>query len=37
MEVAIKVKPRTYQEGKKIGWIDGVKAVFTLLRCRFYD
>lgn len=36
-EVPIKVKPRGYDEGKKITWKDGFVAVWTLLRCRFKD
>ncbi len=34
-EVAITYKPRTTEEGKKIGWKDGVRAVWCLLRYRF--
>lgn len=37
VEIPIKVKPRTHQEGKKINWRDGFKAVFALLKFRFYD
>ncbi len=37
IEVPIKVKPRTYAEGKKIGWKDGVLAIWTLLKYRFTD
>jgi len=36
-EVPIKVKPRGYEEGKKITWIDGFIAVWTLLKYRFVD
>jgi glycosyltransferase involved in cell wall biosynthesis len=36
-EVPISYNPRTAQEGKKIGWLDGMEAVYTLLRCRFLD
>lgn len=36
-EVPIRVKPRTHKEGKKINWTDGFKAVFVLLKFRFYD
>ena len=32
-EVPIRYSGRTYQEGKKIGWRDGVKALFAILRC----
>lgn len=35
IEVPISYNPRTILEGKKINWKDGVKAVLTLLRCRF--
>ena len=34
-EVPIHYRARTVQQGKKIGWTDGVHAVWTLLRCRF--
>lgn len=37
VEVPIKVTPRTYQEGKKIGWSDGLLAVWTLLKYKFFD
>ena len=30
-EVGIGYKGRTYTEGKKIGWIDGVKAIFIII------
>jgi glycosyltransferase involved in cell wall biosynthesis len=33
-EVPISYNPRTEQEGKKISWIDGVEAIYTLIRCR---
>lgn len=36
-EIPIKVKPRGYDEGKKITWRDGFVAVWTLLRYRFVD
>jgi glycosyltransferase involved in cell wall biosynthesis len=36
-EVPISYMPRTVLEGKKISWIDGVEAIYTLLRCRFLD
>lgn len=35
VEVPIKVKPRSYKEGKKIGWKDAVKAVWVLLKFKF--
>lgn len=37
LEVPISVKPRTYKEGKKIGWRDGISAIWTLLRYRVTD
>ncbi len=36
-EVPISYQPRTVELGKKISWVDGFEAVFTLLRCRFFD
>ena len=36
-EVAISYSGRTYAEGKKITWRDGVKAIFTMLRFRFFN
>lgn len=37
VEIPINVKPRTYKEGKKIGWVDGVVAVWALIKYRFSD
>ena len=37
LELPISYHPRTVQAGKKISWIDGYEAVFTLIRCRFFD
>jgi glycosyltransferase involved in cell wall biosynthesis len=34
IEVPIGYKPRREDEGKKIRWIDGVDAIYTLLKCR---
>jgi glycosyltransferase involved in cell wall biosynthesis len=34
-EVPISYSPRKFEEGKKIRWTDGLKAVWTLLRLRF--
>lgn len=34
VEVPISYRPRTKFEGKKIGWKDGVKAVWMLCKCR---
>lgn len=34
VEVPISYQPRTVTEGKKIRWYDGLKAIFTLLKCR---
>lgn len=36
-EVPVTYAGRTYAEGKKIGWIDGVKALLAMLRFRFLD
>ena len=36
-EVPIKVKPRGYDEGKKITWIDGFSAIWTLIKYKFVD
>lgn len=35
-EIPIRVKPRGYSEGKKIDWRDGVTAVWTLVKYRFF-
>jgi glycosyltransferase involved in cell wall biosynthesis len=34
-EIPISYTPRTANEGKKIKWIDGVEAIYTLFKCRF--
>ncbi len=34
VEVPISYVPRTADEGKKIGWVDGVDAVYALMKCR---
>lgn len=36
-EIPIQVKPRSYAQGKKIGWRDGLIAIWTLLKYRFVD
>ena len=36
-EVPISYSGRTYAEGKKIGWTDGLSAIFTILWFRFFD
>lgn len=36
-EVPVSYYGRTYAEGKKIGWKDGLRAVFTILRYGFWD
>jgi glycosyltransferase involved in cell wall biosynthesis len=36
-ETAISYSGRTYAEGKKIGWQDGVKAIFAIIWFRFFD
>ena len=35
VEVPISYNPRTVHEGKKIRFMDGVKSIWTLLKCRF--
>lgn len=34
-EVGISYNGRTYEEGKKIGWRDGVRAIYCIVRYRF--
>jgi len=34
VEVPISYNPRTIQAGKKISWVDGYEAIYTLIRCR---
>ena len=36
-EVPISYSGRTYEEGKKIGWYDGLAAIFTILWFRFFN
>jgi glycosyltransferase involved in cell wall biosynthesis len=36
-EVPISYNPRTAEQGKKMSWIDGIEAIYALLRCRFLD
>lgn len=35
-EVPISYMPRTFEEGKKINYRDGVKALATIIKCRFF-
>ena len=35
-EVAVSYSPRTYREGKKIGWRDGLRAVYCILRYNIF-
>ncbi|MHB1132259.1 MAG: glycosyltransferase [Chloroflexota bacterium] len=37
VEVPVSYQGRTYQEGKKINWKDGVKAILTILRFALVD
>ncbi len=37
IEVPISYSPRTFEEGKKIGWKDGIQAIWTLIKYRFVD
>ena len=34
-EVPIRVRPRTYKEGKKINFWDGIVAIWAILKYRF--
>jgi dolichol-phosphate mannosyltransferase len=34
VEVPISYNPRRIDEGKKMRWIDGVDAIYTLFKCR---
>ena len=36
-ELPVAYHPRTFTEGKKIRWTDGLQAVWTLVRYRFAD
>lgn len=36
-EVPISYSGRNYSEGKKIHWIDGLRAIFSILRYHFFD
>jgi hypothetical protein len=35
-EVGISYDGRTYEEGKKIGWKDGFRAIYAILKCNFF-
>ena len=36
-EVGISYDGRTYQEGKKVSWRDGVRAIYAILRYNFFS
>lgn len=36
-EIPIEFNPRDFKEGKKITWIDGIKAAYCLIYYRFFD
>ena len=36
VEIPISYRPRSIQEGKTIGWLDGIEYVYTLLKYRFF-
>ena len=36
-EVGVAYYGRSYEEGKKITWVDGIKAILTIIRFRFFD
>jgi glycosyltransferase involved in cell wall biosynthesis len=35
-EVAIRYAPRTYEQGKKITWLDGLRILLTIIKCRLF-
>lgn len=35
-EVGISYAGRTYKEGKKIGWMDGIKAIWEIIRFNLF-
>lgn len=37
LELPITYHPRSFEEGKKINWKDGVEAIWTLIKYRFVD
>ncbi len=37
METSVHYYPRSYDEGKKIGWKDGVRAIWCILRYNLFD
>lgn len=37
VEIPIQTKPRNYNEGKKIGFKDGLMAIWTIIKYRFLD
>lgn len=36
VESAVSYRPRTFSEGKKIGWIDGVRAIWCILKYNLF-
>jgi hypothetical protein len=36
-EVGVAYYGRSYEEGKKITWVDGIKAILTIVRYRFQN
>ena len=37
LEIPISYYGRTYEDGKKIKFVDGIIAIFALLKYRFFD
>ena len=37
MEVPISYHPRSYCDGKKIGWKDGLEAIYLIFKFKFVD
>ena len=36
-EVGISYRGRTYQEGKKVGWRDGFRAIYAIFKYNFFN
>jgi len=36
-QVAVSYKPRNYAEGKKIKWYDGIRAILSIIKYRFWE
>ena len=36
LEVPIKYNGRSFKEGKKISWKDGIKAIYTIIKYKYF-